>query len=68
MKLVCTLLSVPIPTASKNPPPAEEDRNFIEEKLLKKLLLVGYHKSGSSTIFKQVKCMFTEYDYISKCC
>ncbi|KAL6211610.1 hypothetical protein ACLB2K_016833 [Fragaria x ananassa] len=58
MKLVCMLLSVPIPTASKNPPPAEEDRNFIEEKLLKKLLLVGYHKSGSSTIFKQAKFLY----------
>ncbi|KAL6218689.1 hypothetical protein ACLB2K_011899 [Fragaria x ananassa] len=58
MKLVCTLLSVPIPTASKNPPPAEEDRNYIEEKLLKKLILFGYHKSGSSTIFKQAKFLY----------
>ncbi|KAM5549063.1 extra-large guanine nucleotide-binding protein 1-like [Rosa sericea] len=58
IKLVCTIFSLPIPTESTNPPPAEEDGNFIEEKLLDKLVLVGYHKSGSSTIFKQAKSLY----------
>ncbi|XP_062019223.1 extra-large guanine nucleotide-binding protein 1-like [Rosa rugosa] len=58
IKLVCTILSLPIPSEPTIPPPAEEDRNFIEEKLLDKLVLVGYHKSGSSTIFKQAKFLY----------
>lgn len=65
IKLVCTLLSLPIPTESANPPAEEVPANLIEEKLLNKLVLVGDHKSGTSTIFKQVKYLFRKHDCIS---
>lgn len=61
-KLACALFSLPIPC---NSVPSGEDsvkngtRVCSEKKTLHKLLLVGYKKSGTSTIFKQVMSVVT---------
>lgn len=65
MKLVCAALSLPIPSdAAKS---CGEDvnnvvngvgQNFLAEKTLYKLLLIGPSKSGSSTLFKQAKLLY----------
>lgn len=60
-KLVCALLSLPVPSKSKHPygeqvtyVPSRSFPDYFEEKMIQKLLLVGYNGSGTSTIFKQV--------------
>lgn len=60
-KLVCAVLSLPVPSKSSNPgaEPASSQMSrsvpdYIERRTLQKLLLVGYSGSGTSTIFKQV--------------
>ncbi|XP_024177038.1 extra-large guanine nucleotide-binding protein 1-like [Rosa chinensis] len=52
-KLVCAVLSLPVPSRSSNPIILEliEQRS---ERTLQKILLVGCNGSGASTIFKQV--------------
>lgn len=57
-KLVCAVLSLPVPPDYQNP--SEEKVNGVipgnvMQKSIHKLLLVGHNKSGSSTIYKQVK-------------
>ena len=60
-KLVCAVLSLPVPSKSSNPG-AEQGSglmsrsipDYIERRTLQKLLLVGFSGSGTSTIFKQV--------------
>lgn len=60
-KLVCAVLSLPVPSKSSNPG-AEQGSglmsrsvpDYIERRTLQKLLLVGCSGSGTSTIFKQV--------------
>jgi len=61
MKLVCALLSLPVPSKSKQPCVEETSYavnrsipDYLEQKTLQKLLLVGYDGAGTSTIFKQV--------------
>ncbi|PRQ59180.1 hypothetical protein RchiOBHm_Chr1g0367331 [Rosa chinensis] len=51
-KLVCAVLSLPVPSRSSNPIILEliEQRS---ERTLQKILLVGCNGSGASTIFKQ---------------
>ncbi|XP_059653934.1 extra-large guanine nucleotide-binding protein 1-like [Cornus florida] len=65
IKLFCALLSLPIPPESVNPCVEEKENlahrvvlNFIDQKTLNKLLLVGHDKSGTSTIFKQTKIVY----------
>ncbi|KAH7517906.1 hypothetical protein FEM48_Zijuj09G0113700 [Ziziphus jujuba var. spinosa] len=61
IKLVCALLLLPYPSGPPNPSAEEGDRILptpFEEKKLKKLLLVGSDKSGTSTIFKQAKFIY----------
>ncbi|KAF5745650.1 putative GTP-binding protein alpha subunit gna [Tripterygium wilfordii] len=67
VNLVCAALSLPIPPSSGNPGRKNVDdisQNCLEQKIHGKLLLVGYRKSGSSTIFKQARLLhsipFTE--------
>lgn len=57
-KFVCAVLSLPVPSKSSNlcgeasisrPVP-----DYIENRILQKILLVGCDGSGTSTIFKQV--------------
>ncbi|KAE8008440.1 hypothetical protein FH972_004953 [Carpinus fangiana] len=60
-KIVCAVFSLPVPPDSKNP--SEEEANGsnpdnLAQKSLHKLLLVGYDKSGTSTIYKQAKLLY----------
>lgn len=64
-KLVCAVLSLPVPSKSSNPgaEPASSQMSrsvpdYIERRTLQKLLLVGYSGSGTSTIFKQAKILY----------
>ncbi|KAF5443998.1 hypothetical protein F2P56_036506, partial [Juglans regia] len=59
-KLVCAVLSLPVPPDHQNP--SEEKVNgvipaYVMQKSIK-LLLVGHNKSGSSTIYKQAKLLY----------
>lgn len=67
IKLVCNVLSLPIPSDCANVSADEVNtQNSVEEKMPSKLVLVGYHKSGTSTIFKQVRHWWRElHDYTS---
>ncbi|GAY42810.1 hypothetical protein CUMW_069740 [Citrus unshiu] len=64
-KLVCAVLSLPVPSKSSNPG-AEQGSglmsrsvpDYIERRTLQKLLLVGCSGSGTSTIFKQAKILY----------
>ncbi|OMO92174.1 Guanine nucleotide binding protein (G-protein), alpha subunit [Corchorus olitorius] len=58
IKLFCAILSLPVPPKTVNP--AEEDisNRVPEQQVLNKLLLVGYQKSGTSTIYKQAKILY----------
>ncbi|XAR59503.1 hypothetical protein NMG60_11015358 [Bertholletia excelsa] len=65
IKLVCVALSLPTPpdcpNSSReevNDPTSKVVPNYLEQKTLKKLLLVGYDKSGTSTIFKQARMSY----------
>ncbi|XP_057494685.1 extra-large guanine nucleotide-binding protein 1-like [Actinidia eriantha] len=65
IKLVCAFLSLPIPPESANPSGEEVGKiakevvpKYSEQKTLNKLLLVGYDKSGTSTIFKQARMVY----------
>lgn len=67
-KLVCALLSLP----SKFSNPCGEQgsylinravSNYLEQRALQKLLLVGYDGSGASTIFKQAKILYKDIPF-----
>ncbi|KAL9229576.1 hypothetical protein vseg_005027 [Gypsophila vaccaria] len=65
MKLVCALLSLPVPSKSKNSCTDEVDYNversipdYLGERGLQKLLLVGYNGAGTSTLFKQARIIY----------
>lgn len=55
VKLLCSVLSLPTPlnSASSGQEEAHKVATSVPSKL-EKLLMVGYDKSGTSTIFKQV--------------
>ncbi|XP_050232560.1 extra-large guanine nucleotide-binding protein 1-like [Mercurialis annua] len=60
-KLICAALSLPIPPASAIPNSDQENSVVppsLSQKRLHKLLLVGYAKSGTSTMFKQAKIVY----------
>ncbi|KAL4615597.1 hypothetical protein ACB092_07G138000 [Castanea dentata] len=60
-KLVCAVLSLPVPPGSENPSGKEvngEIRDNLAQKSIHKFLLVGCDKSGTSTIYKQAKILY----------
>ncbi|PQP92485.1 extra-large guanine nucleotide-binding protein 1 [Prunus yedoensis var. nudiflora] len=70
-KLVCAVLSLPVPSKSSNP--CGEPLNYvgtrvvpdyIEQRILQKILLVGYNGSGTSTIFKQAKILYKAIPFL----
>ncbi|XP_065873370.1 extra-large guanine nucleotide-binding protein 1 [Euphorbia lathyris] len=65
MKLVCTFLSLPVPSKSSNISGEQFSSmtsrtvpDYLEQRTLLKILLVGYIGSGTSTIFKQAKILY----------
>ncbi|KAI7998951.1 Extra-large guanine nucleotide-binding protein 1 [Camellia lanceoleosa] len=74
-KLVCTVLSLHVPSKSANPCGEQVNNlasravpDYTEQRTLQKLLLIGYGGSGTSAIFKQLveatKAQFSrDYSY-----
>ncbi|KAJ6413072.1 hypothetical protein OIU84_005975 [Salix udensis] len=65
MKLVCAFLSLPVPSKPSNSCGEQVNslisrsvRDYLEQRTLLKLLLVGSSGSGTSTIFKQAKILY----------
>ncbi|CAK7339464.1 unnamed protein product [Dovyalis caffra] len=65
MKLVCAFLSLPVPSKPSNSCGEQVNSlisrsvpDYLEQRTLLKLLLVGYNGSGTSTIFKQAKILY----------
>ncbi|KDP31845.1 hypothetical protein JCGZ_12306 [Jatropha curcas] len=65
MKLVCTFLSLPVPSKSSSSSGEQVNSvlsrsvpDYLEQRTLLKILLVGYSGSGTSTIFKQAKILY----------
>ncbi|XP_010263811.1 PREDICTED: extra-large guanine nucleotide-binding protein 1 [Nelumbo nucifera] len=66
-KLVCAVLSLPVPSKTTNPC-GEEVNNlvnrpvpyYLEHRALQKILLTGYSGCGTSTIFKQAKILYNK--------
>ncbi|KAL4180390.1 hypothetical protein AMTRI_Chr13g91870 [Amborella trichopoda] len=70
MRLVCSLLSLPVPNKSSNVSGENVSHQFnssmpeyLEQKTLQKVLLVGYHGSGTSTLFKQAKFLYKDVPF-----
>lgn len=64
-KLLCSFLSLPVPSKDANPSGEEVNNmlnrhmpDYLEQRTLQKLLLTGFHGSGTSTIFKQAKFLY----------
>lgn len=64
-KLLCSFLSLPVPSKATNPSGEDVPNTinrvmpeYLEKKTLQKILLVGSYGSGTSTIFKQAKFLY----------
>ncbi|XVF68197.1 hypothetical protein PTKIN_Ptkin10aG0185300 [Pterospermum kingtungense] len=58
VRLFCALLSMPLPPDTVNHSGEDVSRRNGEQQVLHKLLLVGYPKSGTSTIYKQARVLY----------
>lgn len=69
-KLVCAVLSLPLPSKSAYSC-GDQTNNFstrsvpeyVDQRSLQKLLLIGYSGSGTSTIFKQAKILYKDVPF-----
>ncbi|KAK6258433.1 hypothetical protein SCA6_012907 [Theobroma cacao] len=69
-KLVCAVLSLPVPSKSSNncgeqlnSMASRSVPDYLEQRTLQKILLVGSTGSGSSTIFKQAKILYKDVPF-----
>ncbi|XP_022740159.1 extra-large guanine nucleotide-binding protein 1-like isoform X2 [Durio zibethinus] len=69
-KLVCAVLSLPVPSKYSNPcmeplssMTSRSVPDYLEQRTLQKILLVGSTGSGSSTIFKQAKILYKDVPF-----
>ncbi|XP_010531233.1 PREDICTED: extra-large guanine nucleotide-binding protein 1 isoform X2 [Tarenaya hassleriana] len=70
-KLLCAVLSLPVPSKSATNPSGEQlysmnsrsIPDYLEHRTLQKILLVGYKGSGTSTIFKQAKILYKDIPF-----
>ncbi|KAM7520537.1 hypothetical protein LguiB_019499 [Lonicera macranthoides] len=69
-KLVCAVLSLPVPSKSTyscgdqvNSVVSQSVLDYLEQRTLQKLLLIGYSGSGTSTIFKQAKILYKDVPF-----
>ncbi|KAJ8546119.1 hypothetical protein K7X08_018702 [Anisodus acutangulus] len=70
MKLVCAVLSLPVPSKSSNTCGEQVNSvlsqvvpDYLEQRALNKLLLIGYSGSGTSTIYKQAKILYKDVPF-----
>lgn len=69
-KLVCAVLSLPLPSKSSNSFGDQTNSfisrsvpEYVEQRSLQKLLLLGYCGSGTSTLFKQAKILYKDIPF-----
>ncbi|KAL5987180.1 hypothetical protein ACLOJK_041177 [Asimina triloba] len=67
IKLICSVLSLPTPSKSGSLLGDEVNNfarpDFLEQRILQKLLLVGCDGSGTSTLFKQAKFLYQDFPF-----
>lgn len=70
MKLVCAVLSLPVPSKSSNTCGEQVNSvlsqvvpDYLGQRALNKLLLIGYSGSGTSTIYKQAKILYKDVPF-----
>ncbi|GLU19956.1 hypothetical protein SLE2022_361760 [Rubroshorea leprosula] len=69
-KLLCAVLSLPVPSKAPNPDfdqvnslPSRNVPDYLEQRAIQKILLVGSSGSGTSTIFKQAKILYKDVPF-----
>ncbi|KAK4416258.1 Extra-large guanine nucleotide-binding protein 1 [Sesamum alatum] len=69
-KLLCAVLSLPVPSKSSHPCGEQVTSmisrsmpDYLEQRAIQKLLLIGYSGSGTSTIFKQAKILYKDIPF-----
>ncbi|XP_042020677.1 extra-large guanine nucleotide-binding protein 1-like [Salvia splendens] len=69
-KLLCAVLSLPVPSKSSDPCGEQISSSisrsmpdYLEQRAIQKLLLIGYSGSGTSTIFKQARILYKDIPF-----